>query len=85
MTKYFAAKLALITFVTAGTAFAAPPTHEAGDQPCAHCVMAAAQQTAAANRGSLYSSGAKPCRHQAATTSRWGIAQKPCHHCTHSA
>jgi hypothetical protein len=85
MTKYFAARLALITFVTAGTAFAAPPARESGSQPCAHCVMAAAQQTAAAGRGSLYGTGAKPCRHQAATTARWGVAQKPCPHCTHSA
>ena len=85
MTKYFAAKLALITFVTASTAFAAPPARDSGDQPCTHCVMASAQQAAAATRGSLYGTAVKPCRHQAATTVRWGVAQKPCPHCTHSA
>jgi hypothetical protein len=85
MTKYFAAKLALVTFVTAGTAFAAPPAGEPSHQPCAHCVMAAAQRTTSAMRGSLYSNGVKPCRHQVASTVRWGVAQKPCPHCTHSA
>jgi hypothetical protein len=85
MTKYFAAKFAIITFVTASTAFAAPRARDTGNQPCTHCVMASAQQTAAATRGSLNGSAAKPCRHQAATAVRWGVAQKPCPHCAHSA
>jgi len=84
MTKYFAAKLALITFVTASTAFAAPPAHDSRDQACTHCVMTSAQSTAAVTRGSLYGTAANPCRHQAVTTVRWGIAQKPCPHCTHA-
>ena len=86
MTKYFAAKLAIITFVTASTAFAAPPARDSGDRPCTHCVMTAATQaTHVATRGSLYGTAAKPCRHQVASAVRWGVAQKPCPHCTHQA
>jgi hypothetical protein len=86
MTKYFAAKLAVITFLTASSAFAAPAARNSGDRPCTHCAMSGSAQAAnAATRGALYGTAAKPCRHQAATAVRWGVAQKPCPHCTHSA
>jgi len=86
MTKYFAAKLALITFVTASTAFAAPPARDSGNQPCTHCAISARKATAgAATRGTVFDVAAKPCHHIASTSVRWGVSQKPCPHCSHSA
>ena len=85
MTKYIAAKLALITFVTASTAFAAPPARDSGARPCVHCAMTGTAQSSVMTRGALYGTTAQPCRNQAATAVRWGVAQKPCPHCTHAA
>ena len=86
MSKYFAVRLAIITFVTAGSALAAPPARDTGSRPCTHCVMSKATQTLTASaRGALFGTGAQHCRHQAAATVRWGASQKPCPHCTHAA
>jgi len=82
MNRYFSAVLVIVTLSGATTAFAAPPARDSAERPCAHCNMHGAR---AATRGALYGSTAQFCRHQVASAVRWGVAKKPCPHCTHSA
>jgi len=84
MTKYFAAKLVLVAFITASPAFAAPAARDSGDRQCAHCAMSGTAQSTVMTRGAPYRASAQPCRHQVAAV-RWGVAQKPCPHCAHAA
>lgn len=86
MKTSFTATMTSIVLLVTSAALAAPPAQATSEKPCAHCVAIGAMKIETANtRGAALNVGARPCRHLQATATRWGNAQKPCPHCSHSA
>ena len=84
MKKLFAVSFAGLTLAITSFAMAAPAASGTQSGPCSNCPMMRSQNTSAV-RGASLDNGARPCHHGSVASARWGQAQKPCPHCTHSA